>query len=82
MCRCLDGYERDVTDDVCVPIGSCGSVTCAANAVCRYDAREAVKYCECIQGYEGDALVACKSKPIPCNVQYNCGAHATCEPTE
>lgn len=69
-------------DDICVLAGSCGLVICGINAVCKYDRSQGVKYCDCMQGYEGDALIGCKSKPIPCNIQFNCGVHANCEPTK
>lgn len=81
VCQCLEGYERDMSD-MCVLAGSCGAVFCGANAICKYDQEQGVKYCDCMDGYEGDAAVGCKSKPVPCNVQYNCGVHASCEPTE
>ncbi|XP_023302735.2 nidogen [Lucilia cuprina] len=81
VCQCQAGFERDMSD-LCVVPGSCGSVVCGANALCKYDQHQDVKYCDCMDGYEGDALVGCKSKPIPCNVQFNCGVHASCEPTD
>uniref|UniRef100_A0A1A9V771 Nidogen n=1 Tax=Glossina austeni TaxID=7395 RepID=A0A1A9V771_GLOAU len=81
LCQCSPGFERDM-DDICVMAGSCGLVICGINAVCKYDRLQGVKYCDCMQGYEGDALIGCKSKSIPCNIQFNCGVHANCEPTK
>ncbi|KAL7736227.1 hypothetical protein ACLKA6_002906 [Drosophila palustris] len=81
VCQCHDGFERDLSD-VCVPAGRCGSVFCGSNAICRWDNTLDVQYCDCIDGYQGDALVGCLSIPTPCNVRNNCGIHATCEPTE
>ncbi|XP_075166288.1 nidogen [Haematobia irritans] len=81
VCQCLKGYERDMSD-ICVLAGSCGALFCGTNAICKFDHEQGVKYCDCMDGYEGDAVMGCKSKPIPCNVQYNCGVHASCEPTE
>ena len=81
ICQCQDGFERDMSD-LCVVPGSCGTVFCGPNALCKYDKFQDIKYCDCMLGYEGDALVGCKSKPVPCNVQFNCGVHASCEPTE
>ncbi|TDG47937.1 hypothetical protein AWZ03_005718 [Drosophila navojoa] len=81
VCQCNAGYERDVSDR-CVPAGRCGSVYCGSNAICKWDTALSVQYCDCIDGYQGDALTGCVSIPIPCNVRNNCGIHATCEPTE
>lgn len=82
VCQCLEGFERDLTSDQCVPSGRCGSVFCGSNAICRSDVQQAVQYCDCIDGYQGDALVGCVSIPIPCNVRNNCGIHANCVPSE
>ncbi|XP_037942070.1 nidogen-like [Teleopsis dalmanni] len=81
VCQCTTGFERDISD-FCVPAGRCGSVFCGANAICKWDAVKSIQYCDCMEGYEGDALQGCKSIPIPCNVRNNCGVHATCVPTE
>lgn len=81
VCQCIQGYERD-NGDVCVPAGRCGSVFCGVNAVCKLDAVKSVQYCDCMEGYEGNALEGCRSIPAQCNVRNNCGVHATCEPTE
>ncbi|XP_017839052.1 nidogen [Drosophila busckii] len=81
VCLCQEGYERDLSDR-CVPAGRCGAVYCGSNAMCKWDAEQAVQYCQCIDGYQGDALAGCVSRPTPCNVRNNCGIHAACEPTE
>ncbi|KAH8320608.1 hypothetical protein KR067_005779 [Drosophila pandora] len=81
VCRCQPEFERDVSDR-CVPAGRCGSVFCGSNAICKWDAEQGVQYCDCLEGYQGDALVGCVSKPIPCNLRNTCGIHATCQPTE
>uniref|UniRef100_W8B8M3 Nidogen-1 n=1 Tax=Ceratitis capitata TaxID=7213 RepID=W8B8M3_CERCA len=81
VCQCLAGFERDVSD-ICVPAGRCGPVFCGANAICKWDSVQGVQYCDCIEGYAGDALESCRSIPPPCNVRNNCGVHATCEPTD
>nr|ACK77669.1 RE69505p [Drosophila melanogaster] len=81
VCRCQADFERDVSDR-CVPAGRCGSVFCGSNAICKWDSAEGVQYCDCLDGYQGDALTGCTSKPLSCHVLNNCGIHATCEPTE
>ncbi|EDW61724.1 nidogen [Drosophila virilis] len=81
VCQCNEAYERDVSDR-CVPTGRCGSVYCGSNAICKWDEALGVQFCDCIDGYQGDALAGCLSIPIPCNLRNNCGIHATCEPTE
>ncbi|EDX06478.1 GD10735 [Drosophila simulans] len=81
VCRCQADFERDVSDR-CVPAGRCGSVFCGSNAICKWDSAEGVQYCDCLEGYQGDALTGCTSKPLSCHVLNNCGIHAICEPTE
>ncbi|XP_067632308.1 nidogen [Eurosta solidaginis] len=81
ICQCLAGYERDGSDK-CVQAGRCGPVFCGANAICKWDSVQGVQYCDCYEGYEGDALEGCRSVPPPCNVRNNCGVYATCEPTD
>ncbi|KAH8299746.1 hypothetical protein KR044_005465 [Drosophila immigrans] len=81
VCQCQDGFERDPSDR-CAPAGRCGSVFCGSNAICKRDPQQDVQYCDCIEGYQGDAQAGCVSTPTPCNVRNNCGIHATCEPTE
>ncbi|XP_030387552.1 nidogen-1 [Scaptodrosophila lebanonensis] len=81
VCQCNEGLERDA-NDLCVQSGRCGAVFCGSNAICKWDASQGVQYCACLDGYEGDALEGCTSKPEPCNVRNTCGIHATCEPTE
>ncbi|KAH8272873.1 hypothetical protein KR018_006184 [Drosophila ironensis] len=81
VCQCQQEFERDVSDR-CVPAGRCGTVFCGSNAICKWDAVQSVQFCDCLEGYQGDALIGCVSKPTPCNVRNTCGIHATCEPTE
>ncbi|XP_002089929.3 nidogen [Drosophila yakuba] len=81
VCRCQADFERDVSDR-CVPAGRCGSVFCGSNAICKWDSVQGVQYCDCLEGYQGDALIGCTSKPLSCHILNNCGIHATCEPTE
>ncbi|XP_017054240.1 nidogen [Drosophila ficusphila] len=81
VCRCQADFERDINDR-CVPAGQCGTVFCGPNAFCRWDSVQSVQFCDCLEGYQGDALKGCTSKPLSCHVLNNCGIHATCEPTE
>ncbi|XP_017069043.1 nidogen [Drosophila eugracilis] len=81
VCRCKPDFERDVSDH-CVPVGRCGSVFCGLNAICKLDSVQGVPFCDCVEGYQGDAITGCTSKPLSCHVLNNCGIHATCEPTE
>ncbi|XP_017118518.1 nidogen [Drosophila elegans] len=81
VCRCQADFERDVSDH-CVPVGRCGSVFCGSHAICKWDPVQSTQFCDCLEGYQGDALTGCTSKPLSCHVVNNCGIHATCEPTE
>lgn len=64
----------------CVPAGSCNGAFCAENAICLYDDRQKVNYCNCPEGFIGDGVSACKSVPPPCNIRNNCGLYASCSP--
>ncbi|KAH8309564.1 hypothetical protein KR059_011830 [Drosophila kikkawai] len=81
VCQCQQDYERDISDR-CVPAGRCGNVFCGSNAICKWDSVQSLQFCDCLEGYQGDALQGCTSKPLSCHVSNNCGIHATCEPTE
>ncbi|KAH8401667.1 hypothetical protein KR009_007215 [Drosophila setifemur] len=81
VCQCQQDFERDVSDN-CRPAGLCGSVYCGSNAICKLDPVQNEQLCDCLEGYEGDPINGCVSKPTPCNVRNTCGIHATCEPTE
>ncbi|XP_055916936.1 nidogen [Eupeodes corollae] len=80
VCQCNEGFERDLSD-FCVPAGMCGGTYCADNAMCKWDNRQHVQYCECMEGYQGDGVSSCKSIPTSCRVRNTCGVHATCEPS-
>lgn len=78
VCQCVEGYERDLSD-FCVPAGMCGGTYCADHAMCKWDNKQNVQYCECMEGYMGDGVGSCKSIPISCRVRNTCGVHASCE---
>lgn len=80
VCQCIEGYERDLSD-FCVPAGMCGGTYCADNAMCKWDNKQHVQYCECMEGYMGDGVSSCKSIPTSCRVRNTCGVHASCEPS-
>ncbi|XP_016969841.2 nidogen [Drosophila rhopaloa] len=81
VCRCQVNFERDDSDR-CVPAGRCGDDFCGSNAICKLDSAQSTQFCSCLEGYQGNPVQGCISKPLSCHVANNCGDHASCEPTE
>ncbi|XP_017775713.1 PREDICTED: nidogen-2 [Nicrophorus vespilloides] len=77
-CICRDGLERD-SQQHCVAIkGTCGGGTCVENAECIYDEEIDTYYCNCKKDFVGSGITECRPRPVGCNVDNNCGLHATC----